>query len=106
MPAGDYAPAGKVGDAAMARRSASVAVNGLSGAEASSGSNVPVDSPFRAAAGSCATGTREPSQGREAAALSGPFRVPQSSLVAAPSGESRHIRRDARAAESARLESV
>jgi len=42
----------------MARRSASVAVNGLSGAEASSGSNVPVDSPFRAAAGSCATGTR------------------------------------------------
>jgi len=30
------------------------------------------------AAGSCATKAREPSQGRKAAALSGVFRVPQS----------------------------
>src|SRR5438067_10370191 len=42
--------------------------------------------PFCVAAGSCATGTREPSQGRKAAALSGPSRVPQSSLAAAPNG--------------------
>ena len=42
--------------------------------------------PFGAVAGSCATGTREPSQGRKAAALSGPSRVPQSSLAAAQSG--------------------
>src|SRR5207302_160765 len=42
--------------------------------------------PLGAVAGSCATGTREPSQGRKAAALSGPFRVPQSSLAAAPNG--------------------
>ena len=33
--------------------------------------------PFHAAAGSCATAPREPSQGREAAALSGSSRVPQ-----------------------------
>src|SRR5207253_6758208 len=42
--------------------------------------------PLGAVAGSCATGTREPSQGRKAAALSGPSRVPQSSLAAAPNG--------------------
>ena len=41
--------------------------------------------PSHVAAGSCATAGREPSQGREAAALSGPIRVPQSSLAAASS---------------------
>jgi hypothetical protein len=48
---------------------------------------------FHAAVGSCATYPREPSQGREAAALSGPIRVPQSSLAAASSAGLRLSRR-------------
>jgi 4-aminobutyrate aminotransferase len=44
-----------------------------------------------ATAGSCATPSREPGQGRKAAALSGSWRVPQSSLAAAP-GHHRAVR--------------
>jgi hypothetical protein len=51
---------------------------------------------FRAAVGSCATGCREPSQGRKAAALSGPPRVPQtawpSHRATSPAGPGGHSR--------------
>src|SRR2546430_378900 len=50
------------------------------------GNLVPPPPPMGAAGGSCATGAREPSQGRKAAALSGPSCVPQASLPVAPIG--------------------
>lgn len=58
------------------------------------------------AARSCATAAREPSQGREAAALSGACGVPQIAWSSPPRAGTVSPWRSARAAESARLESV